>query len=341
MATFRMYVVDDLKYISGERVLGYDNLNNNVFDATVMEDGWDNDINQLRLINVSGDLQRGYRLKGERSLLNGFVEDVSIFNIKSTIGTSRDKVNDFGDNIGFLNDFQQRISDNFYYQKFSYAIKSTISYDKWKEPVRTLVHPSGFKEFSDLDIISKASNRLKVDISNKTSTLDLLVNIDNFASMYSKNGFALVTEDDRLDDGSIQRIVFDEGIALKSYTLSKTNKVLLIDDISPQFTGITTTLGGNIIGITSFKIKSNNTPLFSRDFDASNSAFVNLADNILTISNHNFQSGQKLIYRPSPVVRGAIAQTVVEETFSYPELVKTFDSGVYSFDSTIITSDYN
>ena len=334
MATFRMEIVDDLKYVSGERVLGYDTLNNNTFSATVMEDGWDNEVNQLRLVNSSGELKKGYQLRGEISLLNGLVEDVSIFNLKSKVATSRDKVNDFGDNIGFLNDSLQRISDNFYYQKFSYAIKSTISYDKWKEPIRTLVHPSGFKEFSDLDVISKASNRLKVNVSNESSTLDLLVNIDNFASMYSRSGFALVTEDERMEDGSIQRILFDEGVALKSYVLSKTNKVILIDNISSQFTGITTTMGGNVIGLNTFKLKSKGTPLFSRDFDSTSNSIVNLVDNIFTIPNHNFQSGQKLIYKPSESIINARVQSEVEEDFSYPELSQTFDSSAYSFDST-------
>ena len=335
MATFRMVVVDDLKYFSGERVLGYDNLNNNTFSATVMEDGWDTDLDQLRVINVSGDLKRGYRLKGEISLLDGFVEESSIFNINSTVDTFRDKINDFGDNIGFLNDSQQRISDNFYYQKFSYAIKSTISYDKWKEPVRTLVHPSGFKEFSDLDIISRSVNKLRIGIANESSTLDLLVNIDNLASMYSRSGFAFVTEDDRLDDGSIQRVIFDEGVTLKPFTLSKTNKVLLIDDISPQFTGITTKLGGNVVGLTVFKLRSNGTPLFSRDFDASSLSSINLEDNIIIIPNHNFQSGQKIIYRSTPVEVGAIPQNTVEEDFTYPDFVESFDSTIYSFDSTL------
>jgi len=66
------------------------------------------------------------------------------------------KVNDAGNEVGFLNNYQQRISDNSYYQKFSYSIKSEVSYDVWKEPVRSVIHPAGFKEFSDLDIISIA-----------------------------------------------------------------------------------------------------------------------------------------------------------------------------------------
>ena len=57
-------------------------------------------------------------------------------------------------NFGILNDFGQRISDNFYYQKFSYSIKSDLPYNQWKESVRSILHPSGFLEFSDLRITS-------------------------------------------------------------------------------------------------------------------------------------------------------------------------------------------
>ena len=37
-------------------------------------------------------------------------------------------------------------------QKFSYSLNSGISYDVWGESVGSLVHPAGFKEFSELTI---------------------------------------------------------------------------------------------------------------------------------------------------------------------------------------------
>lgn len=153
-----------------------------------MENGWDNDINQLRLIDAKGELEVENKLKGEKSLLNGIVEFANKFNLKSTLGVTRDKVNDAGNEVGFLNNYQQRISDNSYYQKFSYSIKSEVSYDVWKEPVRSVIHPAGFKEFSDLDVISivssTATKNLKVGIAN--STLDLLINLDTLSSFYTK-----------------------------------------------------------------------------------------------------------------------------------------------------------
>jgi len=92
MPEFDMVLIDDLSYISGEKVIGITPSNGNiVFSATVMENGWDNDINQLRLIDAKGELEVGNKLKGEKSLLNGTVEFVNKFNLKSTLGATRDK----------------------------------------------------------------------------------------------------------------------------------------------------------------------------------------------------------------------------------------------------------
>lgn len=245
MAKFEMILIDDLSYISGEKVYS------NKFNAVVMDNGWDNEINQLRLDFSNGELKKNDKLFGEISLLNGTVETVNTFNLKSTIGVSREKINLVGKESGLLNDYQQRISDNNYYQKFSYALKGEIPYTEWKEPILSLIHPSGFKEFSDLDILSKSEKNMKISIGD--SNLNLLINIDNEISMQNKRNFTLVSEDsDNFFEGAIERFIIGAneanvsgigitgpifGMALKPYTLNKTNKVLDIDDISGQFDG--------------------------------------------------------------------------------------------------------
>ena len=114
---FEMILKDDVKYLSKEKVTGP------TFVGRVMEGGWDNDLNQLRVGNSFGQLRDGDKLTGESSKVIGTVEYFSIFNLRSTLGVSRDKVGELDRSVGILNDFQQRISDNFYYQKFSYSIK--------------------------------------------------------------------------------------------------------------------------------------------------------------------------------------------------------------------------
>ena len=312
MAEFQMNIVDDANYLSGERVTSTN------FSAVVMENGWDNDINQLRLDNAQGTLNIGDRLYGESSRLNGVVKFINKFNLPASLGVVRDKINNSGDRVGFLNDYQQRISDNNYYQKFSYSIQGEVPYTTWKESVKSIIHPSGFKEFSDLNIIGiVTSGPVNLGIAKSTnmkvlvasSEPSLLVNIDNKESLYTKHNFSMVYEEDLLDDSSTERIYFPEGTALRSYILNKTNKVSLIDDISSQFTGITSTIGGEIVGISSFKLKSFNIPLFYREFIGSASTVVNLTEDKFTIPNHNFQSGQEIIYNSESGTNIGIATT--------------------------------
>ena len=344
IATFKMNIIDDLGYFSGENVIGYNSSNQQVFTAKVMESGWDNDINQLRLIDSKGLLEPGNKLLGSRSRLFGTIQTASQYNLTSTLGTTREKINDLKDNAGYLNDYQQRIADNNYYQKFSYALKTQLSYDKWKESVRSLVHPAGFKEFSDLDVISNTSStgqNMKVGVGD--SSLSVLINVDGGGSMYSRPNFAMVTEDEILPNGTIERIFFPEGVNLRPYILNKTNKVLKIDDISPQFTGFNTTTGGGIVGLTTFSLKNNGDALFYREFDGAVEQNFNLSNDRFTFENHNFQSGQELKYVTKDVIRQAVgtATTFVENSFSYPSSSSTLDSPFDSYDSTTRTFDEN
>jgi hypothetical protein len=328
MAQFEMFIIDDLSYTSNEKVLGYDLKNNNVFNATVMENGWDNDINELRMINCSGELKEGYKLKGTLSKLNGTVIRVNQFNLESKIGNSRDKINYSKDRKGILNDYQQRISDNSYYQKFSYSIKGKVPYSKWKEPVRSLVHPAGYVEFSDLDVIGiTTSGPVEIGIAKSTnmkpiskSDLTLVIEIDNKISLQTKHNFALAKDEYQEDDGSVERVEVT-GADLTPYILAKTNKVILIDDISNQFNGISTSAqGGQIVGLTSFRLKSTNGidtyPLFYKEFDSSNgiTTTIYLGSNIFKIPNHNFQTGQNIIYSYGDGTPIGIATTSVVES---------------------------
>ena len=45
--------------------------------------------------------------------------------------------------------------DNFYYQNFSYSLKSQVPYGTWNDPVSAMTHTAGFQKFGDLQIESK------------------------------------------------------------------------------------------------------------------------------------------------------------------------------------------
>ena len=239
MASFEMILVDDVTYQSSEKVTAFD------FSARVLENGWTNELNQLRVTDAEGVLRVGDKITGEESNTVGTVEYLNNFLITSDLGVLRDKT--LPSNLyGILNDSQQRISDNFYYQKFAYSLRSDVPYETWRESVRSIVHPSGFKEFSDYTLFTKPSeNPVTVGIAksiNMKPTLSqsdsvLSINVDSENSFYNKNNFALVYEDLLLDNGYSENVFIDIGPDLKPFILNKTNKIVVIDDIGDQFTG--------------------------------------------------------------------------------------------------------
>ena len=153
---------------------------------------------------------------------------------------------------------------------------------------------------------------MKVGVGD--SSLSVLINVDGGGSMYSRPNFAMVTEDEVLPNGTIERIFFPEGVNLRPYILNKTNKVLKIDDISPQFTGFNTSIGGGIVGLTTFSLKNNGNALFYREFDGAVEQNFNLSNDRFTFENHNFQSGQELKYVTKDILRTAVGTATVSYT---------------------------
>ena len=95
------------------------------------------------------------------------------------------------------NDFQ-KLQDSDYYQNFSYSIQSEVQEKNFTDAVDSIVHPSGYKNFSDLVIKSTPTSGVGrsttlIARSPQQST-DLKVDIDNVQSFFVKNDFDFATE---------------------------------------------------------------------------------------------------------------------------------------------------
>jgi hypothetical protein len=55
----------------------------------------------------------------------------------------------FSNNDGFLDNYK-KIQDSFFYQKFSYVLRTGTNADDWKNPFARLVHPAGFIFFGEI-----------------------------------------------------------------------------------------------------------------------------------------------------------------------------------------------
>ena len=211
-------------------------------------DSWNNRIELLK-VSTSRDFRVGDLVKGQTSGTQGTVKSKVDYN--SEIETQSSSIVEKGwqKTTGFFNDNQQRIPDNFYYQNFSYAIKSKIPLQKWDDTVSSLNHTSGFLKFSDLVIESPAAGAIDaVTFTDNSSSISLTVDIlpiptyggfggqGGGISLHCYPAYDLVTENSKTASGKIYSDrIFLENRVLTDYFESSGNRALVIDDFSTLF----------------------------------------------------------------------------------------------------------
>ena len=198
---------------------------------------WDRPTKTLRVLS-SDNFVKGEVIRGLTSELSGTALDVTSYESYFETNVSAQIFSGNQTGSGFLNDNLQRIQDNFYYQNFSYSLKSTIPFDDWNDVVSSVNHTIGYRKFSDLQIEStNLDASMKVGISTELTDVTIVSSLDGFVDTNCVFDFDIATENNvNLSDGSIlsDEIILDNKI-LTDFTESSGNRVLSIDDISPQF----------------------------------------------------------------------------------------------------------
>tara|TARA_R100000008_G_scaffold86370_1_gene79149 strand:+ start:2735 stop:16369 length:13635 start_codon:yes stop_codon:yes gene_type:complete len=227
-----------VRFIEGEKIEEIGNTS----DASgyVAKDGWDENSQILKLNNVLGTFTKNEKISSNYTNSKSIIQEAYDFNFSLTIDSTIDKSTDWDTDKGKLNFDSQRVHDNDYYQRFSYSIKGEVPYENWKEPIQSLGHISGYKPFGDLEILNGVGHT--VGMTTTTGRLNLNVEIGSKAAVYERLYYDRVTEEADFDNISTL-ISFDSKI-ITDYNESRTNKVLLIDDISSQFTGKKETFTG-------------------------------------------------------------------------------------------------
>ena len=197
---------------------------------------WDRPTKTLRVLS-SDNFVEGEVVRGLTSELSGTALKVTSYESYFETDVSAQIFSGNQTDSGFLNDNLQRVQDNFYYQNFSYSLKSTIPFDDWNDVVSSVNHTLGYKKFGDLQIESTNSDGLKVGISTELTDVSIVSSLDGFVDTNCVFDFDIATENNvNLSDGSVlsDEIILNNKI-LTDFTESFGNRVLSIDDISPQF----------------------------------------------------------------------------------------------------------
>ena len=215
-------------YIIGETVTSE--------SATGVVEDW-NPITSIVRISSNDNFVIGERISGKSSKVVSIASSISSFESYLEYAASSKIIRGWQSDSGELNYNLQRIQDNFYYQKFSYSLKSEIPYDTWNDVVSSTNHTLGYKKFADYQLVSTNTNSMSVGISTQVGQLGSIGTVNDlngFANLNCVFDFDLVTENN-INSGTISdEVVFTNRI-LTDYFESVGNRVLSIDDFSGEF----------------------------------------------------------------------------------------------------------
>lgn len=189
--------------------------------------------NYIKIL-TDDNLSIGNKLTGQTSKTTIIISDIIEFEGYLNVKSTSEVVDGWKRETGFFNNNLQRLHDNDYYQYFSYSLYSPIEYKKWNEVVTDLVHPLGFKKFSDLIVYSEISDP---GITTQESFEHTSVNqIDINLNLNCIDNFDIVRENSFNIDGELSsNEIYFESTILQDYIESINNRVISIDEVPVNF----------------------------------------------------------------------------------------------------------
>ena len=180
----------------------------------------------------SYELSVGEVITGKESGNIATIDSIKVNSGRFDVNYSVEKNLGWTNNIGKLDEDNQVIADNDYYQNLSYTVKSPITYQNLRTSVNNLLHTSGLKNFADTGITSTTNSTI-LNSSNATTIIYDIIEENRVDTIYD---FDLVKDIDIV--GSSSKFLKLKNKKLTDYTECKTNVVLRIDDISGQFSNL-------------------------------------------------------------------------------------------------------
>ena len=146
---------------SGEEVVQKIN-NVVVFRGTVAE--WRFGSNLLKIKNTTGIIRKGINVESILSNVYGKVKSVFVTTFAEDINSFYDNLGFYSSDKGKLGVSNQKITDSFFYQDYSYVVKSKTSIEQWRDLIKSTTHPAGFKLFGQVDVEGTASSEMPAEM---------------------------------------------------------------------------------------------------------------------------------------------------------------------------------
>ena len=225
-------IVETSRFLEGETVFQGPNIEQATATGTVSTNtGWQIGPKILKIVDYEGDWLKGEKVTGTISKASGLIDNLSIARGVLNIGSLTKTPGKFIDDVGKPSEIVQKIQDSFFYQNFSYVIKSETPISNWKTQVLENNHAAGFALFGQLQLTGGK------DVSGRKIGTEFTkqVNINNYSNVNQITSF-----------GAAQPIYTDFNnteVLFRKKRLTSSEEILTsivkkLDDVSSQFNGI-------------------------------------------------------------------------------------------------------
>ena len=138
---------------------------NNIEVARAKVSEWRDGSNLLKIENVTGILRQDVAISSIiRSEVTATVTNIFVTVFDEQISSFYDNLGYYQSDKGKLGVSNQKITDSFFYQDYSYVVKSKTSIEQWRDLIKSTTHPAGFKLFGQVDVESTANSEMPVEV---------------------------------------------------------------------------------------------------------------------------------------------------------------------------------
>ena len=146
---------DEDAFLNGEIVRQFEN-GFLIAEGKISADGYTRKTNYLKVIDVVGEFKSGLQVTGNLKKKSATVTGIFFSLFTPDIKSYYDNQGYFDTDRGKTSDSSQKIADSYFYQDYSYVVKSKSPINIWRKLVEQTVHPAGFKMFGEVSVEAEA-----------------------------------------------------------------------------------------------------------------------------------------------------------------------------------------
>jgi hypothetical protein len=132
----------------------------NVEVARAVVSEWRSGSNLLKLENVVGIFRQGSEVKSIISNTVGTIKAIFVSSFEDQIESFYDNLGYYSSDRGKIGVSNQKLLDSYFYQDYSYVVKSKTPISVWRDLIKSTTHPAGFKLFGQVDIETDAKSTI-------------------------------------------------------------------------------------------------------------------------------------------------------------------------------------